>query len=284
MRPENRRARLLIQLVLLASLCVVSAETTHAQESPDVGLLQEALSLGIRIDGTCTRDQALGVVAAWRHLIVDLRDDANRRANFINCMLDAPLAEVGCDIQNDRDPLISAFLDTDYFFDVTCKPIRPKYDAFAFVAVEAAKLDIDPQFIMDNLSNPVRIASVIAHELAHNLGYTHFQNEFGTPLYDLTVPQQVRTCIDTDGTYNRPPYPEYLGRESCCLPVGSRYCSDIECFHTYNVECEIVVSPNEGIPCGTFFMQADGTSLTAAENRDALMCTHPGPVFHPGPQ
>ncbi len=64
---------------------------------------------------------------------------------------------------------------------------------------------LDDDYLDANRRNPDAIAGLIAHELAHAVGFRH-RNGYGTPYYDNTVPQQVRSCI-AEGTPNAWPGP-----------------------------------------------------------------------------
>ena len=54
-------------------------------------------------------------------------------------------------------------------------------------------MKVDDDFISSQSST--RIASVITHELAHNYGYSHKQNDAGSRYYSATVPEQVESCV-----------------------------------------------------------------------------------------
>lgn len=45
--------------------------------------------------------------------------------------------------------------------------------------------------------SPREIAGTIGHELMHNRSFLHEENDFGTPRYPNTVPNQVKACIET---------------------------------------------------------------------------------------
>jgi hypothetical protein len=69
------------------------------------------------------------------------------------------------------------------------------------------------------------IAALMAHELMHNRGFVHQAHPFGDPLYSLTVPEQVESCVRTvlSGARSNPPPANFVDWKNCCMP-GSSWC------------------------------------------------------------
>jgi len=108
---------------------------------------------------------------------------------FKQCMDDAYLVEY----QRHSGHTIARKFVNAKVTKVKCTELN-KSNGEAPIDIKKQKMKIDHNFARSQ--KPKRIASVIAHELAHNLGYGHpGSNDFGGKYYGNTVPEQVEACI-----------------------------------------------------------------------------------------
>jgi hypothetical protein len=111
---------------------------------------------------------------------------------FRACVESAPLVEFSCPSGQGRQHAVDSFRSSK-ITHIQCHDLDGNAAADAYVGISDTRLRIDRGFLMGHGARSV--AAVIAHEIMHNRGYTHRQNEFGTTYHDNTVNQQVRACI-----------------------------------------------------------------------------------------
>ena len=87
---------------------------------------------------------------------------------------------------------------------VECTDLEGNILGEAPVGIARGRLKIDDDYA--GTGSARAIASTIAHELAHNFGFQHEANPFGSPYYGNTVPEQVEACV-RDGAPNAWPGP-----------------------------------------------------------------------------
>jgi hypothetical protein len=274
--PNTRRT---LPLLLLALGGASHAPVTSAQDSPDVGVVSEALSIGVEISGSCDYAQASAALDAWKYIAIELRSDPKLEERFFNCTLDARYVEAGCDVLQNTNGIRKAILEDDYKWQFECVDFPPGHDmngnptrtlADAHIGIEGAKMRLDKSYLSN--ASKVDIAATMAHELMHNRGFTHDANDFGSPLYALTVPEQVEACVASpNGRPNQPPYANFWDREVCCEGAGYRFCDFNDCYSTFDGCTEDAVG---GQQCGRFITRSDGTVTMPGDSTspDAAMC------------
>lgn len=206
---------------------------------------------------------------AVRYLRTDIRANAAIWSSISDCIRTAPFVETTCEHQNDRsDLLFKIFDDSGELWHVHCANLDPNVNGEAEVDIYGVDLDLDYDFVANNTIE--RIASVIAHETAHNLGYEHRLNPIISAYYPLTVPEQVEACVRTGGTANSPALSGFIERKNCCGdPQG--FCNAVECFDM--TDYTFLDDPTDGHRYwGNFFIQSDGSYLMGSENPDAYIC------------
>jgi hypothetical protein len=217
-------------------------------------------------------DVAVKIAQAWNFIVTDLRNNAALRANFINCIIDAQLAEVyDCNTQLNRSPIYLPIVQEDYDWQFECAslPRTPTTVTLADAAVkiDGAKMRVDTMFVMNNSVQD--IAAIMAHELMHNRGFTH--GDFGQdPLYSVTVPEQAAACVRqafTGGSGNPPPYANYWDRSACCHGYNYSFCDAAgNCFFNYQV-----CSKEAAQVCSMLWTDATGADVSNVFP-DAEMC------------
>jgi hypothetical protein len=258
-----------------------------AQDSPDVGVLSEALSIGVDIDGSCDYAQATAALDAWEYLAIEIRTSEQLYSHVFNCVLNARIVEADCATQTDRSAIQRALLEDDYHWQFECVDFPPGQDmngnptqtlADAHINISGAKMRLDKSFLSS--SSKEYIAGTMAHELMHNRGFTHSANDFGSVLYSMTVPEQVATCVSTAGTTANPnprPYPDYWDRELCCEGQGFRFCDSRGC---YTMTGNVCMPVDDSLPdigynyCGLFIQHEVGAAINPFDPAfpDAGMC------------
>lgn len=107
---------------------------------------------------------------------------------FLQCIDDAYLVEHG---GRSAHKIARGFVNS-HITRVRCTDLS-QANARARVKISGEMLKIDRDFMRSN--KELRIASVIAHELAHNQGFQHRRNDYGSKYYGNTVPEQVESCV-----------------------------------------------------------------------------------------
>lgn len=170
----------------------------------------------------CNPSEIATITSAWGFINGQLRTNQASRNTFVNCIERAQLVETGsCNVQFNRSSIYLPIVETDYNWRFECAdlpdPPNGMKNADAHVKIEGAKMRLDVGFLAKNAENTLEVAGVIGHELMHNRGFTH--GDFTDLLYPLTVPEQVRACIQNTifgGAPNDPPYEDYWDRRNCC--------------------------------------------------------------------
>lgn len=275
-------------VVSASTLSAVNGARAVAQDSPDVGLQQQAISLGVELDGSCNDVQASTALDAWKYLALDIRNDAGLRSNVTSCIMNAHIVEADCTTQNDRSSILSALLEAEYHWQLECTDLPSGRDvngnpttvfADSHVAIEGAKMRLDRSYLSSGVTKE-ELAGTMAHELMHNRGFTHSANPLGSRLYELTVPEQVNACIrnaDSSGASNSDPDPDYWDRKLCCEGAGAHFCDSRGCYSMMGYTCGPVEDslPNIGYNYCGVFVQQDGGAWIKPEGtmfQDAGMC------------
>jgi len=245
----------------------------NAQETPDVGVTTEALRIGVEIDGSCDYSQASAALDAWKYLVVEIRGNEDLSRNVFNCLLDAHYVEVGCDTVANFKTMSAAILQDEYQWKFECIDFPPGVDkdgnptwtlADARVSIEGARMRLDKSYLSSGSKEA--IAATMAHELMHNRGYRHEVNDYGSPLYSLTAPEQAEACVRnaagggaTTFGQNPDPYADFWDRHICCYGPGYRFW-DSRNYYTMTSD--------------RLFQLDDGTVLQPGDSTylDAAMC------------
>ncbi len=154
-----------------------------AVDSTEYQLGQGYVTSGCNLNEVQRINEAMGVL---------LQTINGGLAAFRSCMNSAPLVEFSCPSGQGREHAVDSFRNSD-ITRIECIDLPPGTAADAHVGISETKMRMDRDFLMSHTGRSV--ASVIAHEIMHNRGYTHREHDFGTPYYDNTVPQQIRACI-----------------------------------------------------------------------------------------
>jgi len=283
-----------VGIVIALLLSVFHTTTAVAQSEPDVGLITQALNVGVQVSGGCDGAQARAALEAWLYLALDLRNDPNLSANFQQCINRAMLVEVGCEDQLDRSRIIQAILTDSYSWQLECIDFPPRTDsagnrlftlADAHIGIDGASMRLDRTFL--STASKIDVAATMAHELMHNRGFTHSTHEFGSALYGLTVPEQAEVCVrSASGTPNAPPRADYWDRAECCYPAGQEFCDSRGCYKTFGYGCYPLSNDTyHADACGNFITRLDGTLIVVGDSNypDADMCGYEvlGPFVQP---
>ena len=136
---------------------------------------------------SCTPDEVEKLSKAHAFLVETVNTNYNQ---FERCLSAAPIVENRCFVGSE----IARMLQSNAVTRVRCENSAPGVLAHAPVAISGERLFIDRGFVQD-ANDEREIASVIGHEIMHNRGFRHIENDSGSTYYDNTVPQQVRACI-----------------------------------------------------------------------------------------
>jgi hypothetical protein len=164
----------------------LAGEDCSGQSCSELGRTQQLILRGTEYDD-CTDQEVLALHGA----IGVLYDEAiNNYGNFRECMREAPLVEDRC-----WDPVdIAETIRQDKVVKIQCAQLDAlNANATAPVSISGELMKVDTDFIANNTHRS--IASVIAHELTHNRGFEHQENDFGSQYYSNTVPEQIEACI-----------------------------------------------------------------------------------------
>jgi hypothetical protein len=119
---------------------------------------------------------------------------------FVQCLDDAYLVEF-----NDKSAHeIASYFQNFKLTKIECSNLSSNVLGEAPVEIGGERLAIDHDFA--RTSSAIALAGVIAHELSHNYGFSHSANDFGTPYYGNTVPEQMEACV-VNGVPNKWPGP-----------------------------------------------------------------------------
>lgn len=274
---QNTGAFIQRVLWLMACPAVFTASPSQAAD-PEIQVADQSLY------GDC-EDKALRAVKFLRS---DIPNDPQLLAAISNCIRTAPLVEASCDYQLDREPILRQLFEDESLWHISCVDYDAPKSAEADVDIYGVEVRFDFEFVRDNTES--RIASVLAHEVMHNMGFQHSATGV---FYDLTVPEQVETCINSGGAPAAPPYPNYLDRSLCCVD-GPLCITGLGCFNredgcvnvTPSGEIDTAYPPAESsrLYCGTLFVREDGIMLDPLVQGDALICTSmvdPSGMSHP---
>lgn len=113
--------------------------------------------------------------------------------DFVQCLDDAYLVEHYINRKNQTAHEIARMYVNSKITRVECTNLSANVLAEAPVSISSERLKIDHNFARSGSERD--IAATIAHELAHNLGFRHKSNDFGSTYYGNTVPEQVEACV-----------------------------------------------------------------------------------------
>jgi hypothetical protein len=159
-------------------------------EGAEIASTEHALGEGY-VTESCTLAEVEQIHAAMGVLLQTINSGLPA---FRACVESAPLVEFSCPSGQGRQHIVDSFRFTQVTH-IECHTFDGNANADAHVGISDTKLRIDRSFLM--ASTPRRVASVIAHEIMHNRGYTHSQHDFETTYFDNTVNEQVESCILT---------------------------------------------------------------------------------------
>lgn len=212
----------------LSLQCSAEAGADFYEDSPaefetegSLAVHGEELVNGWSINGCTTtrRNKAQQAISALQSQVL------NNMANLRSCMRNAALVE---NRQRPGFEIPLSLLDHKTT-TVTCEALNGRdvdpgttINARAPVAVSGQQMRVDHAFL--DTASVAQIASVMAHELMHNKGFTHSTYGFGSTYYGNTVPEQMEACVESairnGGTATPNPCP--LGNCSC-QALANRY-------------------------------------------------------------
>ena len=114
--------------------------------------------------------------------------------NFVKCLDDAYLVEHK---SNTAHEIARRYVNSK-ITSVECAKLSSSTLGRAPVKISKERLKINHDLARSGSKD--EIAATIAHEIAHNHGFRHKSNDFGSPYYGNTVPEQVEACV----RYGRP--------------------------------------------------------------------------------
>ncbi|MDR4487540.1 MAG: RICIN domain-containing protein [Nitrospirales bacterium] len=269
----NKKHSILISLALMTMIlfttkCFAQIET-----------VRQPLGVGYKVD-ECTLAETKVIHDAFGHLL----DVISNFTAFQTCLANAPLIEFS-GLRNQVTFTASEGLRKKVLTNVRCYDAPQDVLAEARVNIKGESMLVDRGFLS---SGSVRdIAATMAHEIMHNRGYRHKENDFGSQYYSNTVPEQVEACVRT-GSPNPSAGTEAVKASSSSFPLGGNAFQHVptsKCWH-----------PKGGSPLpsnNTYVVLYDGC------NEDRLMfrlladgsirhstsgkCLHPkGGSTHPG--
>lgn len=153
------------------------AQTTSSSQHPIIG--------GITFDN-CGADESRKILSATELLVDEFVNNFHR---FERCLSSAELVEK----RGRTGGQIAKLYTKNKVTHVRCENLSSSFNAEARVNIKDQKMKVDHNFL--NSNSVRRVASVMTHELAHNFGFRHSVNDFGSLLYSLTVPEQAEACI-----------------------------------------------------------------------------------------
>jgi hypothetical protein len=231
------RSSVLVALALLPA-CGTEADLQAEQASADSKPVELAQVSGYKTSASCSTVENEAINRAHSFLYEELRGPLAN--SFRSCMAAAPLVECSCGDQFDRSAIVDDIL-ADQFWSFECVDFKPGMDADgsqtfvladSHVGISGTRMRVDRSFLRSNTTQFV--AAVMAHELAHNRGYRHDAHPFGSPEYELTVPEQVHACVasaSVGGATPNPLVPGHVNKLAMCLP-DQHWCEDGSCFWT----------------------------------------------------
>ncbi len=135
--------------------------------------------------------------------------------NFQKCLNIAPMIEYsGLRAQVSLDILEALRLQVTT--KIQCYNAPQNVLADAPVSISGESMRIDHGFLSSGSARS--IAATMAHEIMHNRGYSHKENDFGSKYYSNTVPEQVEACVD-GGSPNPTAGPKAIVAEECWITV-----------------------------------------------------------------
>lgn len=207
MRIENRMRTSTIAIAACAAAAALVGcggdEEMAGEGGDEVRVVQTKLSNGFTLTG-CSNLEAQRINSAFGVLLNVVGPGS---AAFKNCIQSASLVEFSCPAGQGRDDIFDDFVNTSVT-NITCASLAPSVSGDAPVGISGTQLRLDHAFLNGTSSGSV-IASVVAHEIMHNRGYSHQQNPFGTTFNPNTVPEQVEQCVlagfpnSSRGTFTR---------------------------------------------------------------------------------
>ena len=185
-RVLNWKSLAAVAAVLCAGAgCAIDAgETDDSVSEEETSEISSEIGRGYKVYD-CSRTLVRKIHDAYGVLLDTTGPDFG---DYRACLQGAALVENNCKTGHHIADLLKKWEWTK----VTCYDSRTA-NAEAEVGISGEEMKVDRTFLAK--SNATRIASVMAHELMHNRGFRHKQNDFGSTLYRNTVPEQAEACV-----------------------------------------------------------------------------------------
>ena len=175
----------------------LEGEDATLEEPGDIGQLEQSLVSGFTLSD-CSAAEAQLIYPAMEVLLSEVSTNFDA---LLACVSSANLIEY----RGHTPRKIVENLAAASVTKITCATLDDAL-ADAPVSISGSSLRIDGSFLRN--SSATSVAAVVAHELMHNRGYRHSVNDFGGTYYPLTVPEQVRRCVQTRNATRAPnPWP-----------------------------------------------------------------------------
>lgn len=208
-----RNRFLIASATLSLSSCVIDTpRDLQAGDDAEVGVASSGLNGTVRFpDSSCSASQQTTIRNAMAIAYTNVND-----ARMTSCMRNAIISfydafpeQVVSDVRQNMPT------------DIYCADLAPGVNAQAPAPFSTERLTLDYDFLANTDD---RIASVILHEVAHNKGYIHPNNE-GQQEYSYTVNEQIEACslsISSGASTARPNGPrlDSLAPETKLAPIG----------------------------------------------------------------
>lgn len=238
-----RTPRKPVRPVLVAALVLLGAVNAFPDpgSAQDIGRKTFGLSHGY-VAKNCTWNEAMVLKQSHDILFTAI---TTGYGNLVNCMTSAALVEFSCHIAQSAMDAASQLRNYQAYTTIECANLGPNILGQAPVSIEGERLKMSRAFLATG--TPRAIAATIAHEIMHNRGWRHKQNDFGSLYYSNTIPEQMEACIQfntpnaamgpaattwitesCDGSIGVSGYTQRQGMHAC--PVG-RYLSGVRLDH-----------------------------------------------------
>ncbi len=190
--------------IIVFNILITMAIFSNICFAENVGKKQSAIKKGYETIN-CTIDEIKTIHTAFGILLDTVSIGFGA---FQKCLSNAPLIE----FSGSREQVsltASEALKLNVLTKIHCYDAPKNVLAQARVSISGESMKVDRGFLRSYTNRAKAIAAVIAHEIMHNRGYRHKQNDFGSKYYLNTVPQQVLACVLT-GNPNRSMGPKAL--------------------------------------------------------------------------